>query len=113
MVQDKVGDKPILVTYCTMCRSGRVFDPVINGKHEQFRLVGMSEYNALIEDQTSLTWWQQATGEAVAGDLKGSAMIEIKSEEMTLEAWVRKYPNTKILQLISIVPPRTHFYVRS
>lgn len=39
-IQDKVGALPVLVTYCTMCRSGRVYSPVINGVRENFRLVG-------------------------------------------------------------------------
>src|SRR5262245_57317607 len=37
-VADLVGGEPILVTYCTVCRSGRVFDPTIRGKKEKFRL---------------------------------------------------------------------------
>src|SRR5688572_28398996 len=50
-VQDSVGGRPVLVTYCTMCRSGRVFDPIIEGAHQTFRLVGARHYNAVIEDE--------------------------------------------------------------
>ena len=47
-IQDTVGGKNILVTYCTVCRTGRVFEPVVNGKKEKFRLVGMDHYNACL-----------------------------------------------------------------
>ena len=40
-VRDILGDTQVMITYCTVCRSGRVFSPVVNGKIETFRLVGM------------------------------------------------------------------------
>ncbi len=50
-VQDNVGNLPVLVTYCTMCRTARVYSPVINGTRQNFRLVGARHYNAIIEDE--------------------------------------------------------------
>src|SRR6185436_17744992 len=38
-VQDTIGGRPVIVTYCTVCRTGRVYEPMVNGKHEKFRLV--------------------------------------------------------------------------
>src|SRR5579863_4780170 len=40
-VRDTIGNMPVIVTYCTVCRTGRVYSPVVNGRLEQFRLVGM------------------------------------------------------------------------
>lgn len=97
-VQDTVGGEPVMVTYCTVCRTGRVFSPVINGKKETFRLVGMDHFNAMFEDNTTKSWWRQATGEAIAGTLKGQQLDEIPSQQMTLAAWLRLYPNSLILQ---------------
>lgn len=97
-VQDSIAGQPVMITYCTVCRTGRVFSPFVNGKFEKFRLVGMDHFNAMFEDATTKSWWRQATGKAVAGKLKGTALKEIASEQMSLGAWVRKYPNTTILQ---------------
>ena len=97
-VRDTVGNTPIMVTYCTVCRTGRVFSPVVNGKPETFRLVGMDHFNAMFEDASTESWWQQATGIAVAGDLKGKALQEIPSTQSTLESWLVRYPDSKILQ---------------
>src|SRR5512138_654743 len=55
---DTIDGRPILITYCTVCRTGRVYDPVINGKTEAFRLVGMDHFNAMIEDASTGSWWQ-------------------------------------------------------
>ena len=97
-VQDTVGGSPIMVTYCTVCRTGRVFSPFVNRKFEKFRLVGMDHFNAMFEDATTKSWWRQATGVAVAGPLKGTALKEIASAQMSLASWIRKYPNTLIMQ---------------
>ncbi|MFZ1368993.1 MAG: DUF3179 domain-containing (seleno)protein, partial [Ferruginibacter sp.] len=97
-VTDSIGGEPVMVTYCTVCRTGRVFSPFVNGRLEKFRLVGMDHFNAMFEDAETKSWWRQATGIAVAGQLKGMALKEIESEQLTLGAWIRKYPNTTILQ---------------
>ncbi|OOQ59225.1 DUF3179 domain-containing (seleno)protein [Mucilaginibacter pedocola] len=97
-VQDSIGGKPILVTYCTMCRTGRVYDPVINGKEQIFRLVGARHYNAIIEDKATGTWWYQATGVAAVGPMKGSHLAELPYEQTTLDSWLARYPGSLIMQ---------------
>ncbi|WCT13808.1 DUF3179 domain-containing (seleno)protein [Mucilaginibacter jinjuensis] len=97
-VQDNVGNEPVLVTYCTMCRTGRVYSPLINGKRENFRLVGARHYNAVIEDESTGSWWYQATGKAAVGKLKGSSLQELNYEQTTLEAWLQRHPESLIMQ---------------
>jgi len=97
-VRDTVGNTPVMVTYCTVCRTGRVFSPVINGNNETFRLVGMDHFNAMFEDKSTKSWWRQATGEAIAGPLKGASLHELPSTQSTLAAWLRQYPASLILQ---------------
>ncbi|AEV97707.1 hypothetical protein A4D02_16305 [Niastella koreensis] len=97
-VQDVVGGKPILVTYCTVCRTGRVYEPVMNGKKETFRLVGMDHFNAMLEDAGSKSWWQQATGKAVAGKLKGQQLPEVLSTQTSMAKWLELHPDSKIMQ---------------
>lgn len=97
-VRDTVGGQPLLITYCTVCRTGRVYSQVLNGKAEQFRLVGMDHFNAMFEDATTKSWWQQATGECVAGPLKGSFLTDVSSQQVTLRAWLREHPQSMVLQ---------------
>jgi hypothetical protein len=97
-VQDNVGSLPVLVTYCSMCRTGRVYSPVINGTRQNFRLVGAGHYNAIIEDEGTKTWWYQATGNAAVGKLKGQHLQELPYEQSTLASWLRRHPGSLILQ---------------
>jgi hypothetical protein len=97
-IQDTIGGKPVIVTYCTVCRAGRVFEPVVNGKHEQFRLVGMDHFNAMFEDKTTKSWWRQETGEAITGKLKGQQLPEVFSTQTSLAKWLLLNPNSLIMQ---------------
>ncbi len=97
-VQDSLGNIPVLVTYCGMCHSGRVFSPVVDGNYLRFKIVGMKNRNALFEDTETKSWWYQETGEAFYGKLKGKQMQEIYCEQSTLQKWLEKYPETLIMQ---------------
>jgi len=97
-VQDSVNGKNILVTYCSVCRSGRVFEPLVKGKKESFRLVGMDHFNAMFEDKTTGSWWRQVNGEAITGELTGEKLPEIFSRQMSLREWLMLYPNSLIMQ---------------
>ncbi len=97
-VRDTINQTPIMVTYCTVCRTGRVYSPIVNGKTETFRLVGMDHFNAMFEDATTKSWWRQSTGECIAGPLKGYQLTEIKSEQVSLSVWLRQHPNSLVLQ---------------
>ena len=97
-VRDTVGGEPIMVTYCTVCRTGRVYNPMVDGEPENFRLVGMDHFNAMFEDSRTKSWWRQVSGEAITGPRKGKQLEEIPSEQMTLQAWLSQHPDSFILQ---------------
>jgi len=106
-VRDTVGGQPVMVSYCTVCRTGRVFSPVVDGHTESFRLVGMDHFNAMFEDKTTGSWWRQANGEAIAGPAKGKVLIEIPSRQVRLSEWLVLHPNSLIMQADSAL--RTNY----
>jgi len=97
-VRDTIGNTPVMVTYCTVCRTGRVFSPLVNGKNETFRLVGMDHFNAMFEDASTKSWWRQETGSVVAGPLQGVSLAELPSTQATLAVWLKENPGSLILQ---------------
>jgi hypothetical protein len=97
-VRDVVGGTPVMVSFCTVCRTGRVFAPAVDGEPETFRLVGMDHFNAMFEDRTTRSWWRQATGEAIAGPRKGKSLPEIPSRQVTLAHWLSLHPASLIMQ---------------
>ena len=97
-VRDTVGDQPILVSFCTVCRTGRVFSPVVDGRTETFRLVGMDHFNAMFEDRTTGSWWRQANGEAIVGPSRGKVLAELPSRQVMLSQWLALHPASLIMQ---------------
>ena len=97
-VRDTVAGQPVMVSYCTVCRTGRVFSPVVDGRTESFRLVGMDHFNAMFEDATTHSWWRQANGEAIVGPSKGKTLTEIPSRQVKLSEWLALHPNSLIMQ---------------
>ena len=97
-VRDSAGGTPVLVSFCTVCRTGRVFVPVVDGRVETFRLVGMDHFNAMFEDKTTGSWWRQANGEAIAGPLEGKELTEVPSWQVTLSQWLALHPRSLIMQ---------------
>ena len=97
-LRDTVAGQQVMVTYCTVCRTGRVFSPLVDGQAETFRLVGMDHFNAMFEDATTRSWWRQANGEAIAGPMKGKTLAEIPSRQVRLAEWLRQHPKSLIMQ---------------
>jgi hypothetical protein len=97
-VRDTVGKEPVMITYCTVCRTGRAYRPFVDGQPEQFTLVGMDHFNAMFEDASTGSWWRQVNGEAITGPAKGKTLPEIPSEQMTLKAWLALHPDSGIMQ---------------
>jgi len=97
-VQDSIAGQPVMITYCTVCRTGRVYQPLVNGKYEKFRLVGMDHFNAMFEDASTGSWWRQVTGEAVTGRLKGQHLPQLFSTQTSLAEWLQLHPNSLIMQ---------------
>jgi hypothetical protein len=98
IVNDTVEEVPIAVTYCTLCHSGIVWDPVVDGKRLHFRLAGINNGNALMRDEETSSVWQQSTGEAIFGPLKGQHLKVIRSSELTYSLWRKEQPQGDVLK---------------
>lgn len=102
-VLDTIGGEPVLITYCTVCRTGRAWKPEVNGQPETFRLVGMDHFNAMFEDSRTKSWWRQVTGECIEGPLKGHQLEEVPSEQVSLGEFAARHPKGLVFQ------PDPHF----
>ncbi len=97
-VTDELGGEPIWVTYCSMCRTGKIFRPLVDGSPATFDLVGAVRYNSIYRDSLTGSYWYQANGRAVAGPATGAVLQELRSDQMTLAQWLELYPESEVLQ---------------
>jgi hypothetical protein len=98
IVNDVVGGVPVAATYCTLCHTGIVWKRVIDGQMLTFRLTGIRNGNALLRDEETNTIWQQTTGIAIFGPLKGRQLDLVHSDELTFAAWRAEQPRGLILK---------------
>jgi hypothetical protein len=97
-VSDAVPDGPISVTWCGVCNTGLVFRAEVKGRRLHFqydRMVGANEVQKDFETGTS---WQQATGEAIDGPLKGTRLQLYPVVRTTWGEWRKRFPNTLVLK---------------
>lgn len=97
VVNVTIGGEPIVASYCTLCHTGTIFSRRLNGLLLTFRLIGINNQNAMLEDLETRSWWQQASGESVAGPLKGQKLTMLEHDEVTFALWAREHPDTKVL----------------
>ena len=72
IVNDTVGGVPVPVTYCPLCNTGVAFERTFEEQVLDFGTTGRLRYsNLVMYDRQTETWWQQATGEAIAGEFTG------------------------------------------
>jgi Protein of unknown function (DUF3179) len=102
IVNDTVDGVPIAVTYCTLCHTGLVWSRIVEGKLLYFRLAGINNGNALLRDEQTNSIWQQSTGEAIYGPLKGQQLTLIRSDELSFALWKTEQPDGQVLKANSL-----------
>lgn len=98
IVNDKIGNIPVAVTYCPLCNTGVVFKSSINEKDLDFGTTGRLRFsNLIMYDRQSETWWQQATGKGIAGPYAGRNLQMLPSLFLSWKDAKRRYPNALVL----------------
>jgi hypothetical protein len=74
-----------------------VWTRTVNGRALHFYLAGINNQNFLMRDKETGTWWQQITGKAIYGPLKGASLELVLSDELTFGEWKSEVPEGKVL----------------
>ena len=98
IVNDEIAGQPFAATYCTLCHTGIIWSRILDGQTLRFRLAGINNGNALMRDEQTSTIWQQSTGQAIFGPLKGKQLTLLHSDELTFALWTKENPNGLVLQ---------------
>jgi hypothetical protein len=97
-VFDMVPDGPISVTWCGVCNTGVVFRAEVKGRTLHFQYDRMVSANEVQKDAETGSSWQQATGEAIDGPLKGTRLTVYPAVRTTWAEWRKRYPGTMVLE---------------
>jgi hypothetical protein len=97
-VSDQLPDGAVSVTWCIVCNTGIVFRADVKGRRLHFQFDRMVAANEVQKDLETGSSWQQATGEAIDGPLKGTRLTLYPSVRTTWAAWRQRYPHTIVLK---------------
>jgi hypothetical protein len=74
-----------------------VWARTIDGRTLTFHLAGIHNQNFLMRDEETGSFWQQVSGECVAGPLKGRALARVHSDELTAGRFAAEAPDGTVL----------------
>ena len=98
IVNDVVDGRPVLVTFCPLCNTAIAFERTVDGRVLDFGTTGRLRYsNLIMYDHQTETWWQQANGEAIAGELTGTRLGFLPAAIISWEDFQEAYPAGKVL----------------
>ena len=97
-VNDWLGGSPLLVTYCPRCNSAAVFERNAGTFTLEFGAASALRFeNRVLFDQVTESWWQQATGEAIAGEFAGLRLRQAEGALISWSDFKRSYPGGNVL----------------
>ena len=89
IVNDTVAGQPVAVTFCPLCNSGITFDRRVGNQVLTFGVSGKLRHSDMVMyDRETQSWWQQAIGTAIVGDLLGTKL-------QTLPSWMESWDQFK------------------
>ena len=98
IINDRVGGIPVAITYCPLDYTTQVFERIINGVEVEFGTSGkIYNSNLLMYDRITESYWSQALGSAVKGELTGYQLNLIPFDVITWKDWITLHPDTVIL----------------
>lgn len=98
LVNDRIGGRAVLVSYCPLCGTGMGFDAMLNGRRKLFGVSGkLYNSNVLFYDKETESLWSQIMMEAVTGSYARTRLVQIPLKHTTWQAWIKKHPDTKVL----------------
>ena len=93
IANDVVGGVPVTVTFCPLCHTALVYDRSIDGTVHDFGVSGNLRFSDMVMyDRQTETWWQQATGQGIVGELTGTKLDFIPSQLIGLDQFAAAYP---------------------
>lgn len=98
IVNDEIEGQPALITYCPLCGTGIVYEPIVKEQIVEFGTSGkLWNSNLVMYDRLTDSYWSQVLGEAIVGEMTGAKLKLLPFDNITYADWKKKYPNGQVL----------------
>jgi len=85
LAQGKIDQQNFLITFCPVCNSGMLFNPMVNGQKLDFYVSGVYRGTMIMSDSQTNSFWDHVTGECLHGFYGGEKLEIMGSHEIILE----------------------------
>ncbi|KAE9631649.1 DUF3179 domain-containing protein [Parasedimentitalea maritima] len=98
IVNDRIGDVPIAVTFCPLCNSAMTFDRRTSAGVLTFGVSGkLRNSDMVMFDRETESWWQQALGQGIVGDMTGVRLNLLPSWMESWQEFVTRNPEGLVM----------------
>ena len=102
ILNDQVGDTALLITYCPLNNSSIVFNREFHHSRQEINtLFGntgrLRNFDTVMYDLKTETWWQRYTGKAIIGELAGTRLNSVPSRLESFKQFLDRNPDGKVL----------------
>ena len=98
VVNDVVGDRSVVVSYCPLCNSAVTFDRELDGQVLRFGVSGLLRNSDLVMwDRQTESLWQQIGGEAIVGSMVGATLDLLPAPVVTWAQFKANFPDGLVL----------------
>ncbi len=100
VVNDTIGEAPVLLAHCEICSGASAFTPVLERFEDRtlsFQIHGIAKGTFSIYDYQTQTVWSPFTGRTFEGKLHPSRMDRIPLVLEPWRDWVKRYPETDVV----------------
>ena len=98
VVNDVVGGLPVAITFCPLCNTALAFDRRHDGRTLEFGTTGWLRHSDLVMyDRQTESWWQQASGEAIVGELAGVSLPFLAAQTVSWADFRNAHPRGLVL----------------
>lgn len=110
IVNDVVGDTPIVATYCPNCGSAAAYERRRDGRTLTFEFAGkLVDNNLVMQDRETGSDWKQSTGDCLSGEFAGNHLELYTSRVTTWDEFQEDYPSGVVLQRPDDVRPHMFY----
>jgi len=98
IVNDAVGGVPVAITFCPLCNTAIAFERTVNGRVLDFGTTGRLRFsNLIMYDRQTESWWQQAIGLAIVGQLTGTQLVARPAAIISWATFQSAHPDGRVL----------------
>ncbi|MCT4557430.1 MAG: DUF3179 domain-containing protein [Pelagimonas sp.] len=99
IVNAEAGGVPVAVTFCPLCNSALTFDRRVQDRVLSFGVSGkLRNSDMIMYDRETQSWWQQAIGTGVVGDMTGVELTQLPSWMESWSAFKARNPDGLVME---------------